>query len=196
MNFSSDTYRAYNVIFSQSNTKYIHLHHRFHVIRLWPELSLVAENSNNELIGYTLGKAEEILPLYPSLPPTASRGQGNAGFLQNARPKKSNPKYCGQNTSILLHLLCVLESLLTLSLPGHVTSLAVYKEYRQLGVARELMTRLHEEMTQFYGIDTVSLHCRVRNTAAIKVNSFDLFFFIKVTLHSATDKKSFFLFVI
>jgi ribosomal protein S18 acetylase RimI-like enzyme len=45
----------------------------------------------------------------------------------------------------------------------------VFKEYRQLGVGRELMAKLHEEMARHYSIDTVNLHCRVSNIPAIRV---------------------------
>jgi len=56
---------------------------------------------------------------------------------------------------------------------GHVASIAVYKEFRKLGVAKALMNMLHEQMGSELDspVDTVSLHCRVSNEQAIRLYS-------------------------
>lgn len=64
-------------------------------------MSLIAENGNKELIGYTLGKAEEIVPRFPSVPMSSfadmsSDGKQKNGFgFQQSVKKHYDPKYCG-----------------------------------------------------------------------------------------------------
>jgi hypothetical protein len=72
-----------------------------YLFRLWPELSLIAESSNKELIGYTLGKAEEIIPRFPSVPmrslgdiSSTDKQKNGFGFQLNEQ-KSYDPKYCG-----------------------------------------------------------------------------------------------------
>ncbi|KAF1568314.1 UNVERIFIED_CONTAM: N-alpha-acetyltransferase daf-31, partial [Eudyptes robustus] len=50
---------------------------------------------------------------------------------------------------------------------GHITSLAVRREYRRLGVARLLMDQTARMMVEMYGARYVSLHVRVTNRAAL-----------------------------
>ncbi|CAD5225919.1 unnamed protein product [Bursaphelenchus okinawaensis] len=50
---------------------------------------------------------------------------------------------------------------------GHITSLAVRREYRRLGVARLLMDQTARLMVEMYGARYVSLHVRVTNRAAL-----------------------------
>jgi len=54
---------------------------------------------------------------------------------------------------------------------GHVTSVAVNKEYRGRKVAYKLMQTLHTQMSDRYEVDYVSLHVRLTNYAAIKLYS-------------------------
>lgn len=44
---------------------------------------------------------------------------------------------------------------------GHITSVAVNKKFRGLGVAQALMGTIHQNFACFYEIDVVSLYCRV-----------------------------------
>ena len=76
-------------------------------LTLWPELSLVAENNRKELIGYTLGKAELLPPPPKEMPgrnPVELLTQKNSKGFSKPTPR---PSYC-----------------------GHVTSIAVFSEYR------------------------------------------------------------------
>ena len=50
---------------------------------------------------------------------------------------------------------------------GHITSLAVRREYRRLGVARLLMDQTARLMVEMYSARYVSLHVRVTNRAAL-----------------------------
>ena len=54
---------------------------------------------------------------------------------------------------------------------GFVISLAVNKPYRGKQIAQSLMKKLHDQLYHLYGLDNVSLHCRVSNEAAIKLYS-------------------------
>ncbi|GJQ11361.1 hypothetical protein GpartN1_g3152.t1 [Galdieria partita] len=49
---------------------------------------------------------------------------------------------------------------------GHITSLAVLRHYRKLGIARKLMEAAHREMQVLFGAVYCSLHVRVTNVAA------------------------------
>lgn len=49
---------------------------------------------------------------------------------------------------------------------GHITSLAVLRSYRKLGLARRLMQCAHEAMKETFNANYASLHVRESNTAA------------------------------
>ncbi|GMH76239.1 hypothetical protein TL16_g07010, partial [Triparma laevis f. inornata] len=51
---------------------------------------------------------------------------------------------------------------------GHVTSLAVLKEYRRLGLASQLMDQLHHQML-LSSVSSIGLHVRVTNKAATRL---------------------------
>lgn len=51
---------------------------------------------------------------------------------------------------------------------GHVTSLAVQKDFRRLGLAKSLMTQLHHHL-QHHGIASCGLHVRTSNLAACRL---------------------------
>jgi peptide alpha-N-acetyltransferase len=50
---------------------------------------------------------------------------------------------------------------------GHITSLAVQRSYRRLGIAHLLMEQTARIMVELYGARYVSLHVRVTNRAAL-----------------------------
>ena len=50
---------------------------------------------------------------------------------------------------------------------GHITSLAVRRTYRRLGIAQKLMNQSCESMAQTYHAQYCSLHVRVSNRAAL-----------------------------
>eukprot|EP01025_Chloroclados_australasicus_P030313 TRINITY_DN3041_c0_g1_i1.p3 TRINITY_DN3041_c0_g1~~TRINITY_DN3041_c0_g1_i1.p3 ORF type:complete len:192 (-),score=10.47 TRINITY_DN3041_c0_g1_i1:432-935(-) len=52
-------------------------------------------------------------------------------------------------------------------LNGHITSLAVARTHRKLGLATTLMQATHQSMAEVYNADFVSLHVRVTNFGAI-----------------------------
>eukprot|EP01036_Dinobryon_divergens_P027385 gene27385-36153_t len=95
----------------------------------WPELSIIAETSKKELVGYALGRIETIIKEDP--------------YKKVFRPHDI----------------------------GHIASLAVNQNFRGLGVAQSLMGTLHRNFASHYGIDSVSLYCRVSNAAALGLYS-------------------------
>jgi len=148
-------------------------------LRQWPDLALVAEHvkpassptsghnnlnpfhsydpssqSQNEIVGYVLGKVEETAL---SLPPSRidedsdhkhsdpTLGQGVFSYHRNNYRQNAE-----RRTEML----------------GHVTSLAVLSNYRRRGLAAMLMKQLHFHMEEGYNADGVGLHVRVSNTAA------------------------------
>lgn len=50
---------------------------------------------------------------------------------------------------------------------GHITSLAVMRQWRRLGIARRLMEYTARAMIEMYNARFVSLHVRVSNRAAL-----------------------------
>ena len=52
---------------------------------------------------------------------------------------------------------------------GHITSLAVVRTHRKLGLATKLMQATHQAMKDCFGATYVSLHVRVTNKAAINL---------------------------
>eukprot|EP01080_Neovahlkampfia_damariscottae_P011978 gene11978-5379_t len=50
---------------------------------------------------------------------------------------------------------------------GHITSLAVFRSHRQLGIASRLMKQALRDMDKVYDAEYVSLHVRRSNAAAI-----------------------------
>lgn len=50
---------------------------------------------------------------------------------------------------------------------GHITSLAVARTHRKLGLASKLMQAAHQAMAETFGAKYCSLHVRVSNQAAI-----------------------------
>lgn len=54
---------------------------------------------------------------------------------------------------------------------GHIASLAINKKFRGLGVAQQLMKKLHREFADSYNVDSVSLYCRLSNEAAFHLYS-------------------------
>jgi len=59
------------------------------------------------------------------------------------------------------HVLPAMKYALAPEYCGHVASIAVLPQYRGMGVARQMMTRLHHNMAQYYNMDCVNLFCRV-----------------------------------
>ncbi len=133
------------------NTQFYNSH-----LRQWPDLALVAEEVD-------LVQANEMQD-------AASRSKNNNNFsgFRNNDPKivayvlgkvETRPFVDYDDpTSRRKHV----ERL------GHVTSLAVQKDFRRLGLAKAMMTQLHHHL-QHHGIASCGLHVRTSNLAACRL---------------------------
>jgi ribosomal protein S18 acetylase RimI-like enzyme len=52
---------------------------------------------------------------------------------------------------------------------GHVTSLAVHSHARRLGIASSLLRQLHYHLRECHSANTVGLHVRISNEAAVRL---------------------------
>ena len=52
---------------------------------------------------------------------------------------------------------------------GHITSIAVLRTYRRMGIARRLMEATHMAMKAVFDVKIVTLHVRLSNIAAVKL---------------------------
>jgi hypothetical protein len=55
---------------------------------------------------------------------------------------------------------------------GHVTSIAVLQDYRRMGLAKSLMTQLHNHL-KYQGVESCGLHVRCSNAAACRLYQAD-----------------------
>jgi ribosomal protein S18 acetylase RimI-like enzyme len=152
-------------------------------LRQWPDLALVAEHvlpgseenernnvrrnpfdsfdanqqaSQNEIVGYVLGKVEETSC---SDITTTVTSTSSSLFSQSkvSSDDESDEYYYNES---------VRERERKTEMVGHVTSLAVLPTFRRRGLAAKLMDQLHYHMDEGQGADGVGLHVRVSNIAA------------------------------
>eukprot|EP00878_Enallax_costatus_P011589 GHUV01012097.1.p1 GENE.GHUV01012097.1~~GHUV01012097.1.p1 ORF type:complete len:189 (+),score=54.18 GHUV01012097.1:166-732(+) len=71
------------------------------------------------------------------------------------------------NGKIVGYVLAKMEEEATDPVHGHITSLAVARTHRKMGIAAKLMTAAHKAMEEVFGAEYVSLHVRVSNKGAI-----------------------------
>jgi len=69
--------------------------------------------------------------------------------------------------AVVGYVLAKLDEECTDEVRGHITSLAVVRTHRKLGLAATLMRAAHKALDECYGATCVSLHVRVSNEAAI-----------------------------
>lgn len=74
---------------------------------------------------------------------------------------------CGTDGRIVGYVLAKMDEEAKPEAPnGHITSLAVSRAYRKLGIATLLMRQAEQAMIDIYGALTMSLHVRETNAAA------------------------------
>ena len=74
-----------------------------------------------------------------------------------------------QNGKIVGYVLAKMEEESDEIIHGHITSLAVKRSHRRLGLARKLMEQAARAMVENFGAKYVSLHVRKSNRAALKL---------------------------
>jgi N-alpha-acetyltransferase 10/11 len=133
-------------------------------LRQWPELALVAEHvvpshhpttTEPNIVAYVLGKVQD----------TPVRR------LQAMPPHSSH-----LNPADLYDLQNELDDAPTMESLGHVTSLAVLREFRRKGLAAALMDQLHVHLEECYRVNSVGLHVRKSNEAACQLYERDGYF--------------------
>lgn len=73
------------------------------------------------------------------------------------------------NKKIVGYVLAKMEEEPDDDIHGHITSLAVKRSHRRLGLARKLMDQAARAMVENFGAKYVSLHVRVSNRAALNL---------------------------
>jgi len=74
-----------------------------------------------------------------------------------------------ENKKIVGYVLAKMEEEPDDDIHGHITSLAVKRSHRRLGLARKLMDQAARAMVENFGAKYVSLHVRVSNRAALSL---------------------------
>ena len=130
----------------------------------WPQLSYVAVDENNKICGYVLAKMEEE-------PDDVSFSNSKPLLKLNLLLMSSITTRHRQQTLFSCHLnvLCCFKTTNSLfQIPhGHITSLAVKRSNRRLGLAKKLMDQASRAMVENFGAKYVSLHVRKSNRAAL-----------------------------
>lgn len=114
-----------------------------------------------QIIGYVLGKVEEIPVRRTPLSTNNNNNNGNGGLRSPSKVQDDDSGFPVYNNDRRPPRLT--ERL------GHVTSLAILDDYRRKGLAGQLMDQLHHEMKHRYNADAVGLHVRVSNEAATQL---------------------------
>jgi len=149
-------------------------------LRQWPDLALVAEEIHHPPPPSSERSESSTSSLSLSLSLSSSARRHFPGFSSaSASVRPNEPK-------IVAYVLGKVETRPTLDYNdptststsrhsnnraerlGHVTSLAVQKDFRRLGLARAMMTQLHYHL-QHHGIASCGLHVRTSNLAACRL---------------------------
>ncbi|KAI0465424.1 N-terminal acetyltransferase A complex catalytic subunit ard1 [Komagataella kurtzmanii] len=118
-------------------------YYMYHILS-WPQLSFVATTTGNDLI---LDPTEEYSP-----------------------DPKQDPQYVNKDEKIVGYVLGKLDDdpdKPPTPITGHVTSLAVMRTYRRMGIAGKLMKQCLYALAENFKADRVSLHVRKSNRAAL-----------------------------
>ena len=158
-------------------------------LRQWPDLALVAEQIIDDPPSSSSPSSSP-----RSLAPNENNHNTNNKFLQPNNPHHPNyhrrtlrsfynnpsPPKDNENKKVVAYVLGKIESrpefvnndpasgqehMVSI---GHVTSLAVQKDYRRLGLAKAMMTQLHSHLAN-QGVGSCGLHVRTSNIAACRL---------------------------
>jgi len=142
------------------------LQYYYYHILSWPQLLQVAEATNGDIVGYVLAKVEDeeaataaaAAAAASSKDSNTSSGGGGTSTTSSSSssPAPRSPAPPAPNAP---------------EVHGHITSLAVARTHRKLGIASKLMQATHTAMAEVFGARYASLHVRVSNAAAFHLYS-------------------------
>jgi len=123
-----------------------------HLMRLWPDLAIVAEHV---IPSPSVLKKNPFETFTPSLPRTEIIGYALAHVEIKAMPSKvsTGDENIVPVTRRTVHI-------------GHIVSLAVLKEFRRKGIARIMMNEEHDRLRHQHSAALSDLHVRASNVAA------------------------------
>ena len=143
----------------------------------WPQLSFVAEDDKGRVVGYVLAKMEE--EGAEGNGSSASTNNNNASTNNNNNNNNEEGNEEGNATSTGENDAATVPDQPPSTAPtassngdpihGHITSLAVMRSYRRLGLAEKLMKLSQKAMANTFQADYVSLHVRKSNIAALSL---------------------------
>ncbi|KAL7525572.1 hypothetical protein ACHAXR_003350, partial [Thalassiosira sp. AJA248-18] len=131
-----------------------------------------------EIVGYVLGKVEE-RPIHPPqrsiFPPSSPRTQNQVPLYEDEETLlqymngNSNGARIQQQQRQSVQQRLQQQDLLPKEKIGHITSLAVHTHARRLGIASSLLHQLQYHLYECYGANSVGLHVRISNKAAVRL---------------------------
>lgn len=125
----------------------------------WPQLTYVAEDDSGKIVGYVLAKM---------------------CVRARACGRRCNAAGCSPNSPLPSGLPALRRDEDDPSEPhGHITSLAVSRMYRKIGLATKLMNCSMRSMVEVYKAKYASLHVRETNYAAMRLYRDTLAFNVK-----------------
>lgn len=132
-------------------------HHQFFInhMKQWPELAIVAEHvtsADDEVSNGSGWKIRNPFSGYDPSQPNRNGGKIVAYVLGKIGDSNNGDEVSDDDERL-----------------GHVTSLAVSKEYRRHHIASELMNELHHSLSQRYDASHVGLHVRMSNKGATRL---------------------------
>ena len=149
----------------------------------WPQLSFVAEDDKGRIVGYVLAKMEEDSTEennsgtnskkeeteQQQQPEEESSSSTTAAAAEStdSEDKTSTATTTTTTTTTAAANKNILDD--SNAIHGHITSLAVMRTYRRLGLAEKLMKLSQKAMANTFNADYVSLHVRKSNMAALSL---------------------------
>lgn len=120
----------------------------------WPQLLYVAQDSKKKIVGYVLAKmCSQALSLKPR--PVHTLCTTLQGVCPTSPCSWSRQSARREEDAEVVH--------------GHITSLAVLRSHRKMGIAAKLMTAAQEAMEETFHAEYMSLHVRKSNRAAFSL---------------------------
>jgi N-alpha-acetyltransferase 10/11 len=125
----------------------------FYHLMSWPQLSYVAEDTKGRIVGYVLAKMYIFATkTIHSIPIRFKRYPFYCEFPLTHLQINPRDEEEQKDKRVVQH--------------GHITSIAVLRSHRKLGIATKLMLQSQRAMKETFDAEYVSLHVRRSNRAA------------------------------